>query len=77
MSKTLVQSVFKESSSLRKLGEAISKNQARTTLSGLHGSAFSIVVAQLFKEKDLPFLCVFNDKEEAAYHLNDLEQLVG
>ncbi|ARV11687.1 transcription-repair coupling factor [Gilvibacter sp. SZ-19] len=77
MSKTLVQSVFNESSSLRKLGEAISKNQARTTLSGLHGSAFSIVVAQLFKETDLPFLCVFNDKEEAAYHLNDLEQLVG
>ncbi|WP_420378632.1 transcription-repair coupling factor [Gilvibacter sp.] len=77
MSKTLVQSVFKESSSLRKLGEAISKNQARTTLSGLHGSAFSIVVAQLFKETDRPFLCVFNDKEEAAYHLNDLEQLVG
>ena len=77
MSKTLVQSVFKESSHLRKLGDAIAQNQALTTLSGLYGSSFSIVVAQLFKEQERPFLCVFNDKEEAAYHLNDLEQLVG
>ena len=77
MSKTLVQSVFKQSSHLRKLGTAIAQNQPKTTLSGLHGSAFSIVVAQLFKQQERPFLCVFNDKEEAAYHLNDLEQLVG
>jgi hypothetical protein len=26
---------------------------------------------------DKPFLLIFNDKEEAAYYLNDLEQLNG
>ena len=30
-----------------------------------------------FLKMDRPFLFVFNDKEEAAYYLNDLEALVG
>ncbi len=46
-------------------------------LKGLVGSALSFVVANAFKESDHPFLMIFNDKEEAAYYLNDLEQLVG
>ena len=31
----------------------------------------------LFTQTELPFLLVFNNKEEAAYYLNDMEQLVG
>ncbi|RZJ73374.1 MAG: transcription-repair coupling factor [Flavobacterium sp.] len=37
----------------------------------------SFVVRTLFKKSELPFLLVLSDKEEAAYYLNDLEQLVG
>ncbi|MDT0294199.1 transcription-repair coupling factor [Mesonia ostreae] len=44
---------------------------------GLIGSALSFVVANAFRASEKPFLLVFNDKEEAAYHLNDLEQLIG
>jgi len=46
-------------------------------LNGLVGSSLSFVVAEAFKQADLPFLVLLNDKEEAAYILNDLEQLVG
>ena len=77
MSKTLVRSLFEQSSNTRKLGEAISQPQSSTTVSGLVGSSLSLVIAEVFKTTQLPFLCILNDKEEAAYHLNDLEDLLG
>ena len=40
------------------------------------GSSLSFVIAETFKKADKPFLLIFNDKEEAAYYLNDLEQLL-
>ena len=46
-------------------------------LAGLMGSAVSFTVQALFKKAELPFLIVLNNKEEAAYYLNDLEQMVG
>ena len=47
------------------------------TVSGLVGSSVSLVIAEIFKTSERPFLLIFNDKEEAAYHLNDLENLLG
>ncbi|MBA2747003.1 MAG: DEAD/DEAH box helicase, partial [Flavisolibacter sp.] len=44
---------------------------------GLIASSLSFVVHSLFKNNDLPFLIVLQDKEEAAYYLNDLEQMIG
>ena len=44
---------------------------------GLMGSSLSFVVDALFKKSELPFLLLFNDKEEAAYYLNDLETLIN
>jgi transcription-repair coupling factor (superfamily II helicase) len=41
------------------------------------GSSLSFVLSEAFKSVDAPFLLILNDKEEAAYHLNDLEQLIG
>ena len=46
-------------------------------LAGLMGSAVSFILQALFKKAELPFLIVLNNKEEAAYYLNDLEQMVG
>lgn len=45
-------------------------------LNGLSGSSTSIIGATCFKEADYPFIFVLNDKEEAAYFHNDLEQLI-
>lgn len=77
MSKALVTSLFAQSSSARKLGEAIANSEPNITVSGLIGSSVSLVVANAFKTTEVPFLLIFNDKEEAAYHLNDLENLLG
>ncbi len=77
MSKTLVRSLFEKSSAVRKLGESISQNEKQIAVSGLAGSSVSIVIAETFKQTNLPFLLILNDKEEAAYHLNDLENLLG
>ncbi len=46
-------------------------------LSGLLGSAVSFVIRSVFKQSELPFLVILNNKEEAAYYLNDLEQMIG
>src|SRR5690606_29857873 len=46
-------------------------------VSGLVGSSLSLVLAEVFTSSELPFLLILNDKEEAAYHLNDLENLLG
>ncbi len=46
-------------------------------LEGLLGSSLSFVIRSVFKKADLPFLIVLNNKEEAAYYLNDLEQMIG
>lgn len=77
MSKALVTSLFSQSSQTRKLGEAIALSQNNTSLSGLAGSSVSLVIAEAFKHAEKPFLIILNDKEEAAYHLNDLENLLG
>ncbi len=52
-------------------------NQVKMHLTGLLGSSVSFVVQAVFKKAELPFLFVLNNKEEAAYYLNDLEQMIG
>ncbi|APG60919.1 transcription-repair coupling factor [Christiangramia salexigens] len=80
MSTNLIAQNFAQSPQQQELQNAISNSENKTDklhLKGLVGSALSFVVANAFKETDRPYLLIFNDKEEAAYYLNDLEQLVG
>lgn len=84
MSKSIASKLFSKSSPTRKLGDSISQfkelsneNPRDIEVSGLVGSAMSFSVAEAFKSTELPFLLVLNDKEEAAYHLNDLENILG
>lgn len=80
MSKTIVDSLFAQSSEVRKLRKAIAlseENPKKVQLSSLVGSATSLVIAEVFNQSERPFLLVLNDKEDAAYHLNDLEALLG
>lgn len=49
----------------------------RQHLKGLTGSSISFLISASFKHSDAPYLLVFDDKEDAAYHLNDLEQMIG
>ncbi|HET8808884.1 MAG TPA: transcription-repair coupling factor [Flavobacteriaceae bacterium] len=83
MNKTAIAQTFAQSPQLRELREtlAFSENKRlKTHLKGLVGSALSFVVSEAFHPEnsgEKPFLLIFNDKEEAAYYLNDLEQLAG
>jgi len=77
MSKTFVNSLFAQSSQVRKLQEAIARQPSETHIMGLVGSSLSLVISKCFENLDRPFLIILNEKEEAAYHLNDLEQLLG
>lgn len=52
-------------------------NQIKMNLSGLLGSSVSFIIRSVFKKTELPFLVVLDNKEEAAYYLNDLEQMIG
>ena len=84
MTKSSVLELFEQSPQLGKLRNAIAQSQPldsarnnRITIRGLTGSSLSFVIADVFKTNDFPFLVLLNDKEEAAYYLNDLEQLIG
>ena len=76
MSKTLISQTFSQTLQLQNLQNSIAQTQNKTHLKGLVGSSFSIVVSEVFKSAEKPFLLIFDDKEEAAYYLNDLEQLI-
>ncbi len=57
--------------------QLLEQNQIKIHLNGLLGSAVSFVLRAVFKKTELPFLVVLDNKEEAAYYLNDLEQMIG
>jgi len=84
LTKSSILAFFEQSPKLRKLQEVIAQNgrsdtekSTRTHVQGLVGSSLSFSIAALFKTSEHPFLLLLNDKEEAAYILNDLEQLIG
>ena len=77
MSKADVFRTYNDNSKAAKLADSLLKRGNKVHIKGLAGSSLSFVLSSAFKQNELPFLIIFNDKEEAAYHLNDLEQMVG
>ena len=55
------------------------KPQTQTTLhlQGLVGSSHAFIAAGVFKQLNKPAIFIFNDKEEAAYFQNDLQNLIA
>ncbi|MGG7034154.1 MAG: transcription-repair coupling factor [Flavobacterium sp.] len=62
---------------MNQIAEIISAPEKRLHLKGLIGSSLSFVIKSLFDKSDHPFLLILSDKEEAAYYLNDLEQMIN
>ncbi len=77
MSKVTLGQSFSQTLQMQNLQTSIAKSIDRTHLKGLVGSSISFVITEAFKIADKPFLLVFSDKEEAAFYLNDLEQLIN
>jgi transcription-repair coupling factor (superfamily II helicase) len=77
LSKSFITQSYTRALQSQNLQESIAQSQKKLHLKGLVGSSLSIVLSQVFKTSEAPFLVVFEDKEEAAYYLNDLEQLIN
>jgi transcription-repair coupling factor (superfamily II helicase) len=77
LSKAAVISAYEKAEKSTQISTYLLQKESKTQLKGLVGSSISFVINALFKKTQLPFLLVLNDKEEAAYYLNDLEQLIS
>ncbi|WP_445383304.1 transcription-repair coupling factor [Robiginitalea sp. IMCC43444] len=77
MSIALIRETISQVPKFGNLQELIAQNGAVATLNGLSGSSLSFVISESFKRAERPFLLLLEDKEEAAYYLNDLEELLG
>ena len=93
MSKSHLSQTYAQTLQAQNLQIAIAKNQPfdgvyterscsaqdkpKLHLKGLVGSSLSFIISETFKQSEAPFLLVFNDKEEAAFYLNDLELLLN
>jgi len=75
VSKNTLSNQFAQSLQLKKLRDSITQNHRNIQAKGLTGSALSFTIQQIFGDQEQPILVILNDKEEAAYYLNDLEQL--
>lgn len=77
MSKSVVVGRYDKATKVSQIAEILQQSENKIHLKGLVGSSLSFVVNSLFHKSELPFLLIFEDKEAAAYYLNDLEQLIG
>lgn len=76
MSKSEIIQKYQQHPKIGQIAEFFASRK-KINATGLVGSSLSFVIDALFKKSELPFLLLFNDKEEAAYYLNDLEALIN
>ncbi|RSC94960.1 transcription-repair coupling factor [Tenacibaculum singaporense] len=77
MSKQAIVNHYQQSENVKQIVHQLQQDPHHFQLTNLVGSSLSFVISETFKQADKPYLLIFNDKEEAAYYLNDLEQLLG
>ncbi len=77
MSKQNIVTAYEQSNKVKQLVQQLQYEQNHFQISNLVGSSLSFVISSVFKQLEKPFLLIFENKEEAAYYLNDLEQLIG
>ena len=77
MSKERIVSTLDQSSKFKEIVQQLKAQNNHFQISNLVGSSLSFAISATFNKMEKPFLLIFSDKEEAAYHLNDLEELIG
>lgn len=76
MSTNYIKQLFVNQDKIVQIANAL-QGDAKIHVKGLIGSSLSFVIESVFKSADKTFLILANEKEEAAYILNDLEELIG
>ena len=77
MSKQEIVNQYQKSVKVTQILTQIQQDQNHFQITNMVGSSLSFVISETFKKVDKTYLVILNDKEEAAYLLNDLEQLLG
>ena len=77
MSQSSLINSYTTSEKVKQIVDSLAADASRIHLKGLIGSSLSMVMEAVFKKTEKPFLLILNEKEEAAYYLNDLEQMIG
>ena len=77
MSKQNIVNQYQKSGNVSQIIKSLQQEKNHLQIKNLVGSSLSFVISETFKKADKPYLLIFSDKEEAAYYLNDLEQLLG
>ncbi|OSY89040.1 transcription-repair coupling factor [Tenacibaculum holothuriorum] len=77
MSKQTIVNHYQQSAKVSQIVKELQQEHNHFQITNLVGSSLSFVISETFKKADKPYLFICNDKEEAAYYLNDLEQLLG
>jgi len=77
LSKQTIVTLYEQSSKLKQIVQCLQQENQKLNLQHLAGSSLSFIISSSFKQVEKPYLIICDDKEEAAYYLNDLEQLLG
>ncbi|MDI9256222.1 transcription-repair coupling factor [Flavobacterium sp. YZ-48] len=77
MSQNSLYQSYLHSTKVKQIADSLEQPLTKIQLKGLLGSSLSFVFQSVFKHSEKPFLLICNEKEEAAYYLNDLEQMIG
>ncbi|MGB2129154.1 MAG: transcription-repair coupling factor [Flavicella sp.] len=77
MTKQIIVDTLAENPKIDRISSQLSKEKTHLQIANLNGSSFTFHIASLFERVNKPFLLILNDKEEAAYTLNDLEEILG
>ncbi|MGB1391621.1 MAG: hypothetical protein ACPG6C_02825, partial [Flavobacteriaceae bacterium] len=69
MSKQEIVNQYQESAKVKQILNQIQRDNNHIQITNLVGSSMSFVISETFKKDKKSYLLIFNDKEEAAYHL--------
>ncbi|MFV0249191.1 MAG: transcription-repair coupling factor [Tenacibaculum sp.] len=76
MSKQFILDNYQKSTKVAQIVKQLKQDIKTFQITNLAGSSLSFVISETFKQVNKVFLLICNDKEEAAYHYNDLEQII-
>jgi transcription-repair coupling factor (superfamily II helicase) len=77
LSKQIIVDLISQAEKTKKIANLLSSGKTHVQISNLLGSSLAFHIAEIFNKVGKPFLIILNSKEEAAYFLNDAEQVLG
>jgi len=76
LSKQIIADLYDSFDKVKNIVDIVKNDNQQIEITNLNGSALSMVISSVFRATEKPLLFICNEKEEAAYYLNDLEQIL-